>query len=224
MAAEPSPRRALTDPAHNISNLDALRDLYRQPSLRVQQKKGQKVTGAAADFVARSPFFCLASASPEGRCDVSPRGGPPGQIKILGDGEAVAFPDLSGNNLIDSLTNIVANPQAGLLVMVPGSDETLRIDGSAALTTDPSVLDLWANELRRPKLAVVVDVEAVFLHCAKAFRRSSLWDPDSWSDVDPTEAPRMFNAVTSGDSTDPSAMREFLEADYEATLTAERPG
>lgn len=211
------------DPTHAVSDMNGLRALYREPSDRVRRKKGTRITGAAADFVARSPFLCLATSSADGRCDVSPRGGPPGQVKILGDGDAVAFPDLSGNNLIDSLANIVDNPNAGLLIMAPGSDETLRIDGTATLTTDPEILDLWSDELRRPKLAVVVEVEAVFLHCAKAFRRSALWDPRTWTDVDPTEAPRVFNAVTTGETMEPATMREFLEADYEATLSNERP-
>ncbi len=215
--------RPFVDPAYTVDGIDGLRALYREPSERVQQKKGAGVTGAAADFVARSPFFCLATSSADGRCDVSPRGGPLGQIKVLGAGEAVAFPDLSGNNLIDSLSNLAENPHAGLLVMVPGSGETLRIDGPATLTTDPSILDLWSEELRRPKLAVVVEVDAVFLHCAKAFRRSSLWSPDTWPEFDPLEAPRVFNAAATGETMDPATGREYLEAAYEAALVEDRP-
>lgn len=222
MADPSSSDRTFANPTHRVTGIDGLRELYRNPSDRVREKKGVRITGAAADFVSRSPFFTLATSSADGRCDVSPRGGAPGQVKILDGGEAVAFPDLSGNNLIDSLANIAENPHAGLLIMVPGSDETLRVDGPATLTTDPAVLDLWADELRRPKLAVVVEVEAVFMHCAKAFRRSSLWDPETWPDTDPTDAPKVFNAVTRGDTMEPTAMRELLEADYEATLAGER--
>lgn len=206
---------------HSITSLDDLRALYRNPSERVQQKKGGRVVGAAADFVAASPFFCLATADADGACDVSPRGGPPGQVKVINDGRTVVFPDLSGNNLIDSLTNIVANGQAGLLVLVPGYDETLRIDGSASLTTDPDILALWSDELRRPKVAVLIEVESAFLHCAKAFRRSSLWQPDSWPAMADTVGPEVFND-TAGTDMDPSEMRCLLEADYEASLTAER--
>ncbi len=210
------------DSKHAISSEDQLRQLYREPSERVRSKKGQVIDGAAAKFVARSPFFCLATADTDGRCDVSPRGGPAGQLKVLPGGTAVAFPDLSGNNLIDSLSNIVSNPQAGLLVMVPGSDETLRIDGKATITTEPEILGLWDDELRTPKVAVVLDIDAAFLHCAKAFRRSSLWDSSSWPEADELEAPRVFNA-TAGTSMDPAEMRHFLEADYEASLEGEQP-
>ncbi len=209
------------DSAHHINSLDQLRELYRQPSKRVQEKKGGTIEGAAADFLAASPFFCLATADADGRCDVSPRGGPPGQIKVLGDGSAVAFPDLSGNNLIDSLTNIVSNRWAGLLVLVPGYDETMRIDGRASVTTDPDVLSLWSNELRTPKVAVVIDIESAFLHCAKAFRRGALWQPETWPEMADTAGPEMFNAIAGTDN-DPQEMRTALEADYEASLAEEQ--
>ncbi|MDH3294159.1 MAG: substrate-binding domain-containing protein [Acidimicrobiia bacterium] len=212
----------LTAADHTIATAAELRALYREPSKRVKTKKGTTIAGAAADFVARSPFFCLATADADGRCDVSPRGGPAGLLKVLDDGRAVAFPDLSGNNLVDSLTNIVGNPRAGVLVLVPGSDETLRIDGPATITTDPAILGLWSDQLRTPKVAVVVEIEATFLHCAKAFRRSSLWDSTTWPEVEATEAPRMFNAVA-GTTMDPAEMRDYLEADYAESLENERP-
>jgi len=208
--------------SHDVTSVEQLRSLYREPSDRVATKKGSRVVGAAADFVTSSRFFCLSTADTDGSCDVSPRGGPAGQLKILNDGSQVAFPDLSGNNLIDSLSNIVANPQAGLLVMVPGSDETLRIDGRARITTEPEVLALWDSELRRPKVAVVIDVEAAFLHCAKAFRRGGVWQSDQWEPVDDTLGPRVFND-TAETFTDPHEMREFLEADYAQSLADEKP-
>ncbi|MEM7276082.1 MAG: MSMEG_1061 family FMN-dependent PPOX-type flavoprotein [Actinomycetota bacterium] len=202
---------------HDVTTLDQLRDLYRAPSKLVQEKKGTVIEGAAAEFVARSPFCCLATAGPDGSCDVSPRGGPAGQLKLLRDGRTVALPDLNGNNLIDSLTNIVANPWAGLLVMIPGSDETMRIDGPARLTADPEVLGLWSEELRPPKLAILIDVDAAFLHCAKAFRRGGVWKPETWPEVDGRDAPKMFNAIVGTDH-DPSAMRDALEEGYKVGL------
>ena len=129
--------------------------------------------------MAASPFCLLATASADGQCDVSPKGGPPGFVKVLGE-DRVVLPDLNGNNLIDSLCNIVTNGHAGLLLLVPGHDETLRIDGAASVTTDPEILDLWADELRRPKVAVGIEVHAAFIHCAKAFRRGHVWEPASW--------------------------------------------
>ena len=207
--------------SHDITSLDQLRELYRQPSERVLKKKGTVIDGATADFVAASTFCCLSTADADGNCDVSPRGGPAGQVKVLAGGTSVALPDLSGNNLIDSLTNIVDNPRAGLLVLIPGSDETLRIDGRARLTTDPDLLGLWDDELRTPKVAVVIDIDAVFMHCAKAFRRGAVWQPDSWPELSDTAACEMFNDISGADMP-PAEMRTYLEASYTEDLEGER--
>ncbi|MGI9605607.1 MAG: MSMEG_1061 family FMN-dependent PPOX-type flavoprotein [Acidimicrobiales bacterium] len=207
--------------SHDISSLEQLRSLYREPSERVRTKKGTRIDGATAQFLADSTFLCLATANADGTCDVSPRGGPAGQLKPLGDGTSVALPDLGGNNLIDSLTNIVANGHAGLLVMVPGSDETLRVDGRARLTTDPGILNLWSTELRTPKVAVVLEIDALFMHCAKAFRRGGVWQPDTWPAMDDTAACRMFNDISGADM-EPSEMRHDLEANYEESLASEK--
>ncbi len=166
-----------------IDTLTALEALYREPVERVRTKKRDRLDDGLRAAVQASPFVLLATSDGQGRCDVSPRGGPPGFVAILDD-RRVALPDLGGNNLLDSLRNIVVNPHAGLLAVVPGQPETLRLDGRARLTTDDDVLDTFAAELRRPVLAVVVEIEAVFTHCAKAFRRSRLWDPLSWPDAD----------------------------------------
>ena len=138
-------------------------------------------------MLALSPFVLLATADDEGRCDVSPRGGPPGFVKALDDGR-VAVPDLNGNHLIDSLRNIVCNGHAALLVVVPGHDETMRLDGTAHLTTDDHVLARFTDELRRPTLAVVIEIAAIFTHCAKAFRRGQVWRPEAWPTLDRSPA------------------------------------
>jgi PPOX class probable FMN-dependent enzyme len=162
-----------------IDTLDALLALYDSPTERVRTKKRSRLDDGLRAVLATSPFVLLATADADGRCDVSPRGGPPGFVKALDD-RHVAIPDLNGNNLVDSLRNLVANPHAGLLVVIPGQNETLRIDGPAHLTTDAGVLDRFTDELRRPKLAIVVEVASVFTHCAKSFRRGRLWEPTTW--------------------------------------------
>jgi len=167
--------------ASTLSSEADLRALYREPSRLVQAKKVGQLDEVTRAFIAASPFCLLSTSDGKGRCDVSPKGGPAGFVKVLDEGR-VALPDLNGNNLIDSLINIVANPHAALLLLVPGKDETLRLDGPASVTTDPSVLALWDDELRRPKAAVGIEVEAAFIHCAKAFRRGRVWDPESWAD------------------------------------------
>lgn len=207
---------------HLITSVEQLRTLYRAPSERVAAKKTAEIDDQTRRVIETAPFFLLATADATGACDVSPRGGPSGQLRVLDD-QRVAFPDLSGNNLLDSLENLVSNPQAGLLVITPGSDDTLRIDGSATLTTDPEILAGWDDLVRRPKLAVVIDVANTFIHCAKAFRRSRFWEPDSWADYrDLPDAVELFLGHT-GIEADLAEYREAFEAGYQADLQEERP-
>lgn len=202
-----------------ISSIEELRELYREPSEPVKAKKAGTIGPETATRLTASPFVLLATSSSDGKCDVSPRGGPPGMVITL-DEHTIAIPDLGGNNLIDSLTNIVDNPHAGLLVLSPGNDETVRIDGRASLRTDDVILDRWEGLFRRPKLAVVIEVDAVFIHCAKAFRRSGLWDPTTWNDEAP-DASMLFNEHLGG-GLDVEAIRASLEESYETDLAAER--
>ena len=173
-----------------IATVAELESRYRPPAGRVRTKKRDRLDDGLRTILAASPFVLLATADADGRCDVSPRGGPPGFVKALDD-RHVAVPDLNGNNLLDSLRNVVTNPHAGLLVVVPGQHETLRIDGPAHLSDDDDVLDLFVDELRRPVLAIVVETAAVFTHCAKSFRRGRVWEPASWPEP---ERPLMLDA------------------------------
>jgi uncharacterized protein len=136
------------------------------------------------DFIARSPFFLLATADAAGRCDVSPRGGPAGFVEILDDHRLV-FADAKGNRLMDSLRNICDTGRAGLLFLIPGLEETLRVNGRACITRDPEILARHViQEGRPPRLAIGVHVEEAFLHCAKALIRSKLWKPEGWPGLD----------------------------------------
>lgn len=165
-----------------LQSVEDLRGVYPDPGARGQAKVIHALDGHCRDFLARSPFFVLATADADGRCDASPKGGAPGFVRVLDD-HRVAWADLSGNNRLDSFQNLVANPSVGLLCVLPGLDETLRINGDATLSTDPAVLDAVADEgAARPKVAVVVEVVEAYIHCAKAFRRSGLWKPDRWPD------------------------------------------
>lgn len=167
----------------DVKTDEALRALYPTAAPRTVAKKRDHLDQGFRDVVAMSSFVLLATADASGRCDVSPRGGPPGFVKVL-DGRHLAIPDLNGNHLLDSLHNIVSNPAAALLVVVPGQDDTLRISGRARLTTDPDVLDCFDDELRRPVLSIVIEVDEAYTHCAKAFRRGQLWQPDNWLQLD----------------------------------------
>jgi len=196
--------------------------LYRPPSRLVAAKKTAFLDEASVGILARSPFVLLATSGADGSPDVSPRGGPAGFVRVLDD-RHVAIPDLNGNNLIDSQRAVVATRRAGLLVVVPGKDETLRINGSAWVTTDPGVLDLWNDELRRPTTAIVVRADEVFMHCAKAFRRGRVWDPASWEELaDAPDGLDVLNAqglVAANDA----ATRNFLEQSYADDLALDAP-
>lgn len=165
-----------------VETLDELTSLFREPGGRAVDKQLDHITDGMAAFIDRSPFLVLATADGRGSVDASPRGGPPGFVRRLDD-RHVAIPDLNGNNRIDSYRNLVAHPYAGILMMVPGREETLRINGPAAITTDPELLAGFTAELRPPKLAVVIETEEIFGHCAKAFRRGRMWQPDRWTEL-----------------------------------------
>jgi len=214
----------LSSPAFSsvVSSEAELRQLYREPSKLVKGKKVQRLDDVTRAFIAASPFCLLATSDGDGRCDVSPKGGPAGFVKALDD-RRVALPDLNGNNLIDSLVNIVSNPHAALLLLIPGQGETLRIDGLASVTTDPGVLALWDDELRRPKAAVGIEVASAFIHCAKAFRRGRLWEPESWSDY--AGAPDGCDLIISQMQLthDPAQIRAGFEEGYRQGLAEDQP-
>jgi len=166
-----------------IGSEDELRELYRLPASTTQQKVQPRLDKHARAFIEASPFVLIGTTSPDGTGDVSPKGGPPGFVVTLDD-DHIAVPDLAGNNLLDSIGNIVRGSGIGMLFLVPGVDETLRVNGYACVTTDAAVLDACAVKDRRPKAAIGVTVTQQYMHCAKAFRRSDLWDAQSWPQRD----------------------------------------
>jgi PPOX class probable FMN-dependent enzyme len=161
-----------------ISRLDTLRALYREPTERAVRKQLDRLDAHCRRYISLSPFLVMASADGEGQLDASPRGGDPGFVKVVDD-RTIVIPDAPGNNRLDSLQNLVRSPGVGLLFMIPGMDETLRINGSASLSTDDALLDLCTNERRRPPLVIEVRVRDAYLHCAKALMRSKLWHPEA---------------------------------------------
>lgn len=164
---------------HLVTDVAELRgELYPAPRALVWDKEVGALDSHCRDFLARSPFMLLATSGADGRCDVSPRGGPPGFARVLDEGR-LAFADLTGNRRIDSLRHVLENPQVGMLFLLPASAR--RCGSTAArLTRDPDVLRACDVPGRSADLAVGVEVETAFLHCAKAFIRSKLWEPDSW--------------------------------------------
>ena len=175
-----------------ISTKEALRALYKPPKERSLAKELRRLDRHCRRFVELSPFVILGTAGPNG-ADVSPRGGPPGFVKVVDDA-ALAIPDFPGNNRLDSLENILDTRKAGLLFLIPGFDETLRVNGSAVLSVAEEDIAACACERRIPKLVVRVAVEAAYLHCAKAFLRSQLWEPRA--KVDRAELPTIGKMIS----------------------------
>jgi uncharacterized protein len=173
---------ASTEPSFaTLSTVDELRSMYRTPSALVQAKVRSELDPASIAFIDRSPFVLVGSRDGTGGLDVSPRGGPPGFVSIVNDASGhtfVVLPDLNGNNLIDTFTNVVATKQAAMLFFVPGRGESLRVNGAAWITTDAGLLDtVRPPEFAPVKAALIVRPDQVFIHCAKAFKRSGIRRP-----------------------------------------------
>lgn len=162
----------------HISTVEALRQLYAAPQERALKKQLAALDGHCRSFIARSPFLVLATSDRQHRLDASPRGGTPGFVKVAGDG-ALLLPDAPGNNRLDSFENILATGRAGLIFLIPGFDETLRVNGRAVLSQAEADIAACTDERRAPRLVVRLQVEEAYLHCAKAFMRSRLWQPDA---------------------------------------------
>jgi len=158
-----------------ITSLEALRSLYASARERSVKKELQQLDVHCTRFISLSPLVVVSSSGASGALDASPRGGEPGFVRVQGNG-TLLIPDAPGNNRLDTLENVVQTGQVGLLFFVPGMDETLRVNGKAALSTLAAELELCKDAKRTPKLIIRVAVEAAYLHCAKALMRSALWD------------------------------------------------
>ena len=156
-----------------------LREFVDDPTQAVAEKAIDHVDAASARFIAASPFFLLATTAADGSCDVSPRGDPPGSVLVVDD-RTLAFGDRKGNRRLDSMTNIVEHPRVGMIFLVPGRTDTLRVNGSARVVVDAPYLPQLTVAGVTPRLAIEVQVEELFLHCSKAFLRSALWDTATW--------------------------------------------
>jgi PPOX class probable FMN-dependent enzyme len=155
--------------------LPELRALYADPTERAQRKELRHLDKHCKRFIALSPFLVLASADDQNRCDASPRGGDPGFVKVLGE-TTLLIPDAPGNNRLDTMQNIQTSGRLGVLFLIPGFDETLRVNGHARISTDAEQIRLCTTEKRAPKVVIEVLAEQVYLHCAKALMRSKLWN------------------------------------------------
>jgi hypothetical protein len=179
-----------------IESEAALRDVIGSPTQLVAGKVADRLNDIFREYIERSPFVCVATMSPDGRLDVSPRGDPAGFVRIL-DERTLLIPDRPGNKIADSLTNVIATGRIALLFLVPGVGDSFRVNGSARVTDDPDLLEGSTVEGKTPKLALVVMVEEAYTQCSKALVRSDLWNPENH--VDPKVMPttgQMLKAVS----------------------------
>ncbi len=181
---------------HVITVEEDLRQLAGSPGERSLQKQRSILDAHCRAFIAHSPFLLMATSDASGRCDVSPRGDHPGFVLVL-DEHRLVIPDRPGNRRFDGIRNILANPHIGLIFLVPGRQETLRVNGRACITRDPALLERCTAHDKTPLFAIGVEVEECYLHCPKAFIRSRLWNADTWPATDalPSFACMLFDQV-----------------------------
>lgn len=166
-----------------VTTREQLRSILTEPSERVSRKSLSYLDKHCGVFIGRSPFVLLASADAGGNVDVSPKGDPPGFVKVL-DKQTLVIPDRPGNYRADSMENILLNPKVGLIFLIPGKTETLRVSGTAQIVRDEGLRQSMAIHGRSPELAVVVSVEEAFFHCSKCMIRSKLWEQGNWPSLD----------------------------------------
>jgi len=181
----PEPSTPAAD-AGTIRDEAQLRAVLGMPTDLVRAKVRDRLDHLTRQFVERSPFLLLATSAEDGSCDVSPRGDPPGFVRIL-DERTLLLPERPGNRLADSLRNVLSNDRVGLLFVIPGVGDTLRVNGRATLVTDEELLAPSAVEGKVPRVGFLIEVDEVFTHCSKAFLRSALWDPSRY--VERSELP-----------------------------------
>jgi PPOX class probable FMN-dependent enzyme len=196
-----------------IADEAALRAIIGAPSPLVCAKVVPRLNRLTRLFIERSPFLCLATAAPDGSCDVSPRGDPAGFVRILDD-TTLLLPERPGNRLADSLRNILANPHVGLLFVIPGVTDTFRVNGRATVTDDAALLAPCAVEDKVPKLGILVDIEQAYTQCSKAFLRAELWDPARFVDRATLPSFGEIGAALSGGTFDGKKYDEERAARY----------
>ncbi len=202
---------------YRVCSIAQLRSIIGEPGELVPKKVMNTLDEMAIDFISRSPFLVLASSDAQGNLDASPKGGRPGFV-IVEDQVTLAIPDRKGNKLIFGLQNILANPHVGVIFIIPGTSETLRVNGTAELTIEPALLNRLTEHGTPPQLAIRVHVHECFFHCAKAFIRSQLWKPESWPAPQKISWGKYFASKIGLSSEAAVKLDAMVEHDYEHNL------
>ncbi|MEX0301698.1 MAG: pyridoxamine 5'-phosphate oxidase family protein [Leisingera sp.] len=200
-----------------ISTEAGLREVYNTASGRALEKELHRLDKHARNFIANSPFMFVASQDRDGNADLSPKGDNPGFVSVLDD-NTIAIPDRPGNNRLDTLENVLANPAVGLLFVIPGMNETLRVNGKARITADETLCEKFAVDGRPAVSVMVVQVESAYMHCAKAFMRSKLWQNESWPPRDCMPTLGQILKDQMADGADAAETDRELELAYAKTM------
>jgi PPOX class probable FMN-dependent enzyme len=203
--------------AHRITTVEQLRAIIGEPHPLVPQKLWRTLEPATIEFIQRSPFLLLATADANGNQDVSPKGDGPGFVAVEND-MTLLIPDRKGNKLVFGLQNILANPHVGIIFLIPGTEETLRVNGTAELTADPATLQRLSARGQPATIAIRVTVQECFFHCAKAFKRSQLWKPETWPQRVPISFGKLLAPKSGGDDKMAQQIDQFVEEDYKTNL------
>lgn len=195
-----------------------LTELVGEPTDRVRDKERDRLHPRDVEWLAASPFCVLATADADGNCDASPKGDPAGSLVHVLDDRTIALAERPGNRRVDGYRNVLTNPHVGLVFLIPGRGDTLRVNGRARLVSDAPFFDDLAVRGRRPLLALVVDIDTVFHHCAKAFLRSRLWQPESWAPDAVPERARLAKELDRPDLELAELQDYYAEANYSRKL------
>lgn len=202
---------------HTIETEAELRAVIGAEIPGLAEKNQPRLNDFAVEFIAKSPFLVLSTADRAGRIDASPKGDGPGFV-VVEDDKHLLIPDRPGNRLAYGHRNILANPRVGVLFLLPGTPETLRVNGRATLTVEAELLERLSARGKPAVLAIRVAVEEVFFHCAKAFLRAKLWRPDTWGERHSVSFGKMFAAARSAPAQTAAAIDAAVEADYRDNL------
>jgi PPOX class probable FMN-dependent enzyme len=198
-----------------LQRVEQLREYYDAPMDVAVRKDIGRIDDLCRRLIAAAPMLFVATFSQDGRCDVSPRGGPPGFVTVLDD-EHLAIPDATGNRRLDTLENVVDSGRIGVIFLIPGRDTTLRVNGRAAVSAEPGLLERLTPVGKPPKTAIVVEGEEVYTHCPKAFVRSKLWDPSTW--LDPADLPSSAEVALAHQRNPDLTLEQVTEREREALL------
>ncbi|MBT2570740.1 pyridoxamine 5'-phosphate oxidase family protein [Planococcus sp. ISL-110] len=203
---------------NTVKTIKELREITGQPSKLVNNKVISYVDEHCRDFIAKSPFLTISTADESGFCDVSPRGDTAGFVHMLNKSQLI-IPERPGNKRMDSMRNILMNPNIGLLFLIPGLGETLRVNGKASVVRDEELLEKMAVNGKRPLLGIGVDIEECFIHCSKAFHRSELWNPETWANKeDLPKGAKILATHAKLSNVDEEAIGKLLEKSYRENL------